>query len=264
MKNKLKGLAVRVLKPFSAYPTHATDAAAMEDFIRRMRPFRTSHDLIRLGPDRDGGYLVPDDLEGISALFSPGVEAKSEFERECADQGMKVFMADKSVDSPAISHELFHFTKKHLGAYTDTETMTLDGWFEGAGSPTGDLMLQMDIEGAEYEVLLSISEALLGRFRIVVIEMHNLHWLWSKPYFDLASKAIDKVLKSHLCVHIHPNNWNGIHRYRGLEIPRVAEFTFLRRDGVVDTQPARQFPHPLDRPNGPGPELALPECWYRD
>lgn len=39
-----------------------------------------SKDLIRLGPNGDGGYLVPDDLTGIEACFSPGVCATSEFE----------------------------------------------------------------------------------------------------------------------------------------------------------------------------------------
>ncbi|MCU0317661.1 MAG: hypothetical protein MUC92_13840 [Fimbriimonadaceae bacterium] len=47
--------------------------------IAKLRPIRGQHELIRLGPDEDGGYLVPDDLEGIVACFSPGVNTVSRF-----------------------------------------------------------------------------------------------------------------------------------------------------------------------------------------
>ena len=35
--------------------------------IRELRPVTAPSPLIRLGPMTDGGYLVPDDLEGIAA-----------------------------------------------------------------------------------------------------------------------------------------------------------------------------------------------------
>ena len=54
----------------------------------------------RVGSDGDGGYLVPDDLENINYLFSPGVGCKQDFDHECADKGMKVCMVDASVDGP--------------------------------------------------------------------------------------------------------------------------------------------------------------------
>jgi hypothetical protein len=36
--------------------------------------------MIRLGREADGGYLVPDDLSGIVACFSPGVDVIAAFE----------------------------------------------------------------------------------------------------------------------------------------------------------------------------------------
>ena len=84
--------------------------------------------LIRLGPDSDGGYLVPDDLAGIKACFSPGVAQVSGFERDCANLGMQVFLADRSVENPPESHRLFEFTNKFVGVTTSEEFMTLDHW----------------------------------------------------------------------------------------------------------------------------------------
>ena len=45
-----------------------------------------------------------------------------------------------------------------IGARTSATSMTLDGWIDCSLEDDGsDLVLQMDIEGCEYEVLLSAS-----------------------------------------------------------------------------------------------------------
>jgi hypothetical protein len=46
-----------------------TDKAAVRELVARLHPLVTDHPLIRLGCSGDGGYLVPDDLEGIAACF---------------------------------------------------------------------------------------------------------------------------------------------------------------------------------------------------
>lgn len=38
-----------------------------------MRPKPSPVPLVRIGGDWDGAYLVPDDLAGVAACFSPGV-----------------------------------------------------------------------------------------------------------------------------------------------------------------------------------------------
>lgn len=91
--------------------------AEIEDFIEQLKPLTCpDYNLIRLGPNSDGCYLVPDDLDGISACFSPGVNTVADFELDCAKKGMDVFLADLSVDSPPVNHERFHFTKKFIGS----------------------------------------------------------------------------------------------------------------------------------------------------
>ena len=72
------------------------------ELIKKLQPYNVGKDLIRLGAKRDGGYLVPDDLVEIEACFSPGVSTVSEFEKDCFKRGMKIFLADKSVDKPKI------------------------------------------------------------------------------------------------------------------------------------------------------------------
>jgi hypothetical protein len=226
-------------------------------------PVTTDSGLIRVGPAGDGGYLLPDDLDGIEACYSPGVNQVSGFELDCAERGMKVFLADHSVDKPPDAHPLFHFTKKFVGVTSNDTFMTVDDWVATSlPGPDSDLLLQIDIEGFEYETFLAMSDRLLRRFRIIVAEFHHLDQFWSRPFFGLAARAFEKILQTHRCVHIHPNNCCRLVRCQGLYIPRVAEFTFLRQDRIRNASFARTFPHPLDADNTSNSPLPLPECWY--
>jgi len=263
MKHYLKSYLVRGLSLINSFPVRLTGREELDALLKRLYPVSPGMSLIRLGPHGDGGYLIPDDLVGIQACFSPGVSNLSGFEKDCADRGMKVFLADKSVNSPAVEHDLFQFYKKFVGAISNEDFMTLDDWVDAALSEkTSDLLLQMDIEGFEYEVLFSVSTVLMRRFRIIVVELHHLHQLWNKPFFDLASRAIDKILQTHSCVHIHPNNCCPTIKQSEIEIPRVMEFTFLRKDRLKSNSYQAVFPHPLDVDCTDNASLSLPRCWY--
>lgn len=263
MANIFKETVRKVLGSANVFPTVLTGKDELLRFLEELHPVATNHELIRLGPNGDGGYLVPDDLDGIEACFSPGVNDVSGFESDCARRGIKAFLADASVEKPAEENELFHFTKKFVGAVSSDDFMTLDDWVASSLPGTGsDLLLQIDIEGAEYEVFLSASESLMRRFRIIVVEFHNLEQLWNKPYFDLAKRAFEKINKFHSCVHIHPNNCCGAVERDGIVIPSVMEFTFLRNDRIERSSPQTNFPHALDFDNTPNATLVLPKSWY--
>ena len=62
------------------YVENATPVQRLQQLAPAMRPVQTRFPLIRIGSAHDGGYLVPDDLSGISACFSPGVEVNSSFD----------------------------------------------------------------------------------------------------------------------------------------------------------------------------------------
>ena len=260
----IRRAATYLLEVGGAFPTSLTAKDDVLALIAKLRPISPGIELVRLGAKGDGGYLLPNDLVGIKACFSPGVGNSSEFEKACADFGMRVFLADKSVDRPTVDHDEFVFTKKHIGANTSKDFTTLDAWVTTAlPESQADLLLQMDIEGYEYETLLSAPGDLLRRFRIIIVEFHRLDLLWSQPFFQLSSPVFGKLLKEHICVHIHPNNCCGALAKRGLTIPRVMEFTFLRRDRLKQVSLAASFPHPLDSDNTMQPHLPLPKVWQR-
>jgi hypothetical protein len=263
-RKTLKAAGVRLSAGLGWHSAPRTEPARLRALLQALRPREPGIELIRIGPDNDGGYLVPDDLDGIRYAFSPGVSNESGFEAELANRGMRVFLADYSVDGPAVEHPQFVFDKRFVGCLTNDRYITLDDWHDAKlGSGANDeLLLQMDVEGAEYETLLAASPALLAKFRIMIIELHWLPQLWNEPFFYVAARTLDKLLQTHAVVHIHPNNCCGSVKSASLEIPRIAEFTLLRRDRLRATGFRVNFPHPLDRPNVAKEPLQLPACWY--
>jgi hypothetical protein len=246
--------------------TWQTEPEKVLEVIRRLRPVDCGKELIRLGGAGDGGYLVPNDLDGIEYCFSPGVSTTSDFEDAVANLGIKSFLADYSVNAPSINSPEFTFDKKFVGAFDNEKFFTLSTWKEKyLKGYTGDLLLQMDIEGAEYPVILSTPSELLSQFRILVIEVHYLDRLFDPCCIDFFASWVDKLLQSFSVVHIHPNNFYGSAKRGNIEIPRLLEFTFLNRARIANATPARSFPHPLDAPNvSYRRELELPKCWYKD
>jgi hypothetical protein len=81
----------------------------------------------------------------------------------------------------------------------------------------------MDIEGAEYEVLHSVSAALLKRFRVVVVEFHHLHQLWNCNSFEIMCNAFEKLLGD---FEVPYAGWVDC---EGIRFSRLIEVTFVRK-----------------------------------
>ena len=242
-----------------------SDDGDVREFLRKLKPYETDKKLVRMGGPTDGGYLVPDDLDGIEYCFSPGVADNARFESDLAKRGIRSFLADYSVDRSPVESEMLHFEKKYLGAVNNDSFMTLETWVEKSlPNHSRDLILQMDIEGSEYDVMVETPEIVWKKFRIVVIEFHGLHTVFNRYGLKLFSCCFQKMLNHFEVVHVHPNNVAIPVRRGDLEVPAVMEMTFLRKDRVLWRKESTLFPHPLDRRNCPGKrDVILPDCWYR-
>ena len=243
-----------------------TPPQRLTQLISKLMPVRTQVDLIRVGGELDGGYLIPDDVEGVTACFSPGVDLNASFEQDLLNKkGINSYLADYSVDGPPMGFEPIAFLKKFLGIINDDVYITLDSWVMSAPefSSGGDLLLQMDIEGGEYLAILGASEEVLKRFRIIVIEIHNVA-AWGQPnYFEIVETFFCKLLNHFYVLHNHPNNCCGLVNLGGVSAPRVFELTLLRKDRAKVLGMCNQFPHPLDRPNVlDRGDLYLPQNWF--
>ena len=263
IKNKVSNLIQNILLKFKLRIEATTEFEELKNFMKTLRPIKTNHELIRIGGLGDGGYLIPNDLDGIRTCFSPGVAETSSFENELSIRNIKSYMADFSVESPAFSNNLFIFDKKFLGNKNDLIYFTLETWINKYEPDDFNMILQMDIEGGEYPVIFETSSDTLKKFRIIVIEFHDLDLLRGRNGFKLIKLTLEKILNDFEIVHIHPNNHLNKVKFGNFEIPRLLEITFLRKDRILNREYIKKFPNNLDSTNdNRKPDYPLPACWY--
>jgi hypothetical protein len=235
----------------------------LEEFFGILLAYDPGLPMIRLGGEGDGGYVLPDDLDGLAACISPGVSTVADFELAMADRGVPSFMADASVESAPADHPLFDFEPTFVGTQDAPGWTTLESWMRRKAPDTGDLLLQMDIEGSEWPVLQSVDRATLLRFRIIVLELHDVHKVFLRSGLDEVRQVLGRLLDDFEMVHVHANNNLQPVRRHGYEVPPVVEMTLLRKDRVRHRTPVDSLPHPLDVPNNAHvPELVLAPYWY--
>lgn len=246
--------------------TPKIDDAQVLQLIRSLRPQQCGRPLIRVGAANDGGYLVPDDLADIEYCFSPGVNDVAAFETALAKRNTRSFLADYSVTGPPQLLPQFVFDKKFIGANDNETYMTLASWKQRyLPSYQRDMILQMDIEGSEYEVILSTPLELLRSFRIIVLELHHLDRMFDAFAHSILKASIDKLMSVFYVVHAHPNNCSGYLKRGDIVVPRVMEVTLYNRARAAPGAYVQQFPHPLDADccSGARP-LPLPAVWYAE
>ena len=204
-----------------------------KNFFEKLKIFDTGYNLIRIGPDSDGGYVLPDILDEIEYCYSPGVGHTSEFEKQISKQNIKCFLADNNVEKPKDNSFQFNFLKKNLNSFTDNDNITLDEWVMINTPENYKLLLQMDIEGSEIDVILNTSMSTLLKFKILLIEFHDFDFLKTMFGIRILNNAFEKLNKSFTVCHIHPNNCCGYTRFSNYKIPKVMEFTFIRNDLIT-------------------------------
>lgn len=235
----------------------------LDEFFGELRAIDPGVPMIRLGFHGDGGYVVPDDLDGLAACFSPGVSTVADFELSLAERGVPSFMADASVEAAPSDHPLFDFEPTFVGTEDAPGWTTMESWMRRKGPDTGDMLLQMDIEGAEWPVLGDVDRATLLRFRIIVLELHDMHRVFLRSGLDEVRPVLRKLLDDFEMVHLHANNNLQPVRLQGYEVPPVLEMTLLRKDRVLRKTPVAELPLPLDvRNNAFVPEIVLAPYWY--
>ena len=235
----------------------------LKELIKALRPVKTKFKLIRVGGANDGGYLIPDDLDGIAACFSPGVADTATFEVGLCCRGIGSHLADGSVDNAPKGFTPLSFTKKYLDGYNDENNMTLERWVKREAPLTGDLILQMDIEGGEYATIMATPQGILDRFRIICVEIHETDAWFNPIAWNTVQTFFAKLTEDFHVVHNHPNNNCGQVTNGNILLPRVFELTLLRRDRSEALGFVEDLPHPLDARNVlDTPELKLPKEWY--
>lgn len=221
-------------------------------------------DLIRVGGERDGGYLMLKPLlpKGKVA-YSLGVGKTSKWEDQIKDYGYDIHMYDHTVNGAPVQHPQLHFHKTGIGPKNQGPLKTIETIIEDNGhSNETDMLLQCDIEGAEWESFAWTPQKTLGQFSQIILEMHwFLHYCSDPNRLNLIHKTLSNLSQNFTPYHIHSNNYVGLFGVKGKVMAEVIEVSYVRNDLVEFTNEKLVFPTPLDKPNSKGnkPDVILGE-----
>lgn len=226
-----------------------------------LTPWNTNLELVRVGGNLDGSYLIPKLNLEFGGVISPGVGQTFEFERNIVGASTRVVLIDGTVPRPENLPANFIFISKLLGAQDthDEDFVSLKSVIDEHFGNAKDLVLQMDIEGGEYEVLSSFKGSELLPFALVVVEFHHLHKLdlteeWNKSI----EHSVRLLTRDFELVHTHPNNAGGFFVRKFVKYPKVVETTWVRKDLVTQRFGHSTLPNPLDTPN----DSMLEDLWF--
>lgn len=202
------------------------------------QPFQCD-DIIRVGKDNDGGYLVNyKDVLKSKSLLGFGVGSDISFERdftEINDVKVETFdktkMADENI--PFYSNNRFH-------KYENISKDNIEAFLYNSESA----FLKCDIDGGEYEILNSlISNS--HRFTGAVIEFHEV----STPQrFNELTNFISKF--GLRLIHTHINNYSYLVDDETYFVD-VIELSFSSSRHNTFVSDDLSLPHRFDMPNNP-------------
>ncbi|MBR0061855.1 MAG: FkbM family methyltransferase [Selenomonadaceae bacterium] len=211
--------------------------------------------LVRIGKANDGGYVMVNDFKSKIA-YSFGIAGDVSWDLDMANRGYEIFMYDPTIDGLPQENARFHFFKEGIAGFEfpDKNLNTLESFIKRNGHEDKDnMILKMDVEGAEWEFLSTVSSELLSEFDQMVFEFHDLTAPKNQSEMFSTLACIKKVTRTHSLVHLHANN-NGSLLILDDKIlfPDVLELTYVKTSNYELVDDENIFlPNFFDQPNHP-------------
>ena len=216
--------------------------------------------LKRFGSANDGGYLMCENLIApLDAAYSYGVGTNDDWGCEVSRRyHVPVHQYDCFDPArPTCEGGRFVFHNECIGdrsGYRDSRFFdTLENQISKNGDTGRHVIIKMDIEGGEWESLLTAPDELLASIPQLAMEMHG---------FDNPKilEVLRKLKRNFYLVNLHFNNWSCTSRAAPLPAWAYQVLWVNKRFGIVDPNAPVPSPmNPLNAPDSPTwPDCQLP------
>ena len=213
--------------------------------------FKDKHP-IRVGSHADGGYILLDHLlDTTEVLYSYGISTDTTFEVEfCYRYGCTAHLYDHTIDKLPHALKPLQFHQEGIDSQKTEQLDTLMSHVSQNNDLEKNLVCKMDVEGAEFEALLSTPDHILQTFNQMVIELHGIDQIDSEKDYSIKSALLTKLNVLFYMYHTHAVNYTHSTVKCGYRIPQTIEITLINRKLKYLT-PALPPPLPLtiDRRN---------------
>ena len=200
---------------------------------------------------------------GGGVAYSFGIADEVSWDVAMSQIDYEIFMYDMTIDGLPEENPKFHFFKEGIGGVKEEKKSldTLENFIKRNGHENNQYMiLKMDVEGAEWDFLETVSLETLNQFDQIIFEFHDM--VAPKNFYQMGRTLalIEKLNITHALIHLHGNNFSKYVLIEGIGIiPDVLELTYLNRANRNFVDDAEIFlPTPVDFPNNPNlPEISL-------
>ena len=208
---------------------------------------------IRLGNKKDGGYVICE-LEGYyDCYISCGIAEEASFDKDFLNLHKNIgkknaYAFDGTIqDYPWRYTKNIKFIKKNISNINDDKHTNLHYLI----NKYNKIFLSIDIEGSEYQWLLSLSKYKLQKLKQICIEFHGLNDNNFHSSISDKKECLKKLNETHYIMHAHGNNYGGIKN----NIPDVLEITYVNKKNILNIPFKNEKTLPikgLDYSNKPG------------
>ena len=257
--NRVNILLDRVGQFPAFYPPD--DARYMLDLQAMLRPMTpVDGRFVRVGGVNDGGYVMVDRGLDNTSVYNFGIGNEVTWDQAMAERGNTIYQFDHTIDAPPPVVGATVFTRKGLGVFSDDRFVSLsEAIYANGDNERSDLVLNIDIEGGEWNILPSLSPHELSPFTQIVMELHGLlNAIVDSTFRAKVRESLEILFATHQLVHVHANNWGAYAIANGVLAYDVLEVTLVRKTDWEFVECDERFPRDLDQPNCPyRPELRL-------
>lgn len=204
--------------------------------------------VIRLGSMSDGGYIMLNSFEKKNGIaYSFGISNDVSWDDAIANKGYDVWQYDHTIERLPYKRNEFHYFKEGISGQDemDRPLKTLEYFLKKNGHINKrNLILKMDVEGAEWDFLETVTPSVLKQFDQIVFEMHNIvRTVDSHRILQL----LKKLNETHSLIHIHGNNTGYQLKIGDTIFPDVIETTYVNKENydLIDDE-NMSFPTGID------------------
>lgn len=233
-----------------AKPARGERDESLRRLVSLLRPSHVAGTMVRVGGQGDGGYVMMDRFD-VDGAISIGVGPDASWDAEIGDRGIHVALFDPTVRRLPERVPNSTFFRVGICGHENSSRQyrTLpDLRVMGGFAHSMNLLLKMDVEGAEWLSLKAVSSEEIGRYSQIVLELHGLSGSVDPRTSADIFAALTLLQQTHTIVHLHGNNNGKIFRADSYYFPDVVEATYVRSADFASIGTASRIRSDLDVP----------------
>jgi hypothetical protein len=235
----------------------ARDRAARQALLDALQPVALANcTLTRIGGEHDPGYVMCKNLlEGLESVYSYGVDGRDDWGCDISSRyRVPVHQYCPTAAQPTCRDGYFDF---HTECVADRRTLvdarwhdTLDAHIAGNGDRGRKMVVRMDIDGAEWDVLMATPDEVLAGIDQLPMDFYGVG---ERRFLEV----IRKMKRTFHIANLYFNNHACSPDAAPLPASAYQVLFVNKRIGVVDaSEPGTPLPSPQNMPDDP----QMPDC----